>query len=185
MSVNKMPSLTQRCSLPKLLAALGGTLLGLTLHLLRRWLSTDHARPILRDEAWVHAHGSKAHPPPGGIPALVAAAPAASSATGAAPADDSSPMARERARAHLKFGNMCARSGNLEKALAHYASASSLDPTFAAPHYNRGGVCQRLKRFAEAVDHYETALRVKPGSVEAASNVVRARGHAFFLEADS
>ena len=75
------------------------------------------------------------------------------------------------AKGHLKFGNVCARSGKPLKALEHYHTALVLRPAYASAHHNAGGVCQRLKRFEEAVVHYEAALAIKPALVESASNL--------------
>ena len=82
---------------------------------------------------------------------------------------------RDKAKAHLKFGNACARSGFPEKALSQYAAALNVWPGYAAAHHNAGGVCQRLKRFEEAVVHYLAALAAKPSLVEAASNLAVAQ----------
>eukprot|EP00967_Tisochrysis_lutea_P144783 scaffold270876_cov31-Tisochrysis_lutea.AAC.2 len=145
-------------------------------------------RPRLRDARWVRAHGADPNPD-GQLTALKAwlirllglrRQPLKLQQPSAKPPStkDDGLTSRERARAHLKFGNICARSCNLEKALKHYASASLIDPTFAAPRYNCAGVCQRLRRFEEAVEHYEAALMLKPHGVEAATNVVVAHMNA-------
>ena len=113
------------------------------------------------------------------VPAVPAAAPAvvppepaqAAPAAATAVASEEDPDLLSRAKGHLKFGNVCARSGKPEKALEHYKTAIELRPSYAAAHHNAGGVCQRLKRFEEAVTHYEAALRIKPTLVEAASNL--------------
>ena len=116
------------------------------------------------------------------LKASAPAAPPAAAPAAAPPEAPPAPVAAEaanedqsdvisRAKVHLKFGNVCARSGKPEKALEHYTTAIQLRPSYAAAHHNAGGVCQRLKRFEEAVTHYEAALRIKPMLVEAASNL--------------
>ncbi|EOD12112.1 hypothetical protein EMIHUDRAFT_213884 [Emiliania huxleyi CCMP1516] len=101
-------------------------------------------------------------------PVAEAAAPLAT-----AQADPSD--ARARARAHLRFGNLCARGGRPEKALSQYLAAARADPAYATARHNCGGVCQRLRRFAEAAEHYEAALALKPRLVEAATNLAVAQ----------
>jgi Tfp pilus assembly protein PilF len=156
--------------LPALAAAL-------LLALYRRQRRGKLPHPALRDTNWVREHGGEAQPAAsGGLALSLVPAQAVPQSGGHASGTSSSQAVeasvRERARAHLKFGNLCARSGKLERALKHYSSAAAVDPTFAAPRYNCAGVCQRLKRFTEAVEHYEAALALKPGSIEAATNVV-------------
>ena len=86
-----------------------------------------------------------------------------------------SELGKEKAKRHLKFGNMLARSGMLEKALDHYELARRANPLSASPHHNIASICQRLNRFVDAIPRYEAALRLKPTLVEAASNLAVAQ----------
>ena len=82
---------------------------------------------------------------------------------------------KEKAKKHLKFGNVCARSGMPEKAVKHYKDAIVCNPLSASAHHNAASVLQRLNRFDEAIPHYESALRIKPTLIEAASNLAVAQ----------
>ena len=81
----------------------------------------------------------------------------------------------ERAKAHVKYGNLVARTGKPEKALKHYSQALRVNPESSTAHHNSASILQRLNRFDEAIPHYEAALRIKPSLVEAASNLAVAQ----------
>ena len=51
----------------------------------------------------------------------------------------------------MKFGNVLARAGKPEKALAQYESAFRCNPLSFSAYHNAASVCQRLNRFEEAI----------------------------------
>ena len=75
------------------------------------------------------------------------------------------------AKSHVKFGNVCARAGQHEKAIRQYELALQANPRSTTAHHNAASILQRLNRFDEAIPHYKAALRLKPSLVEAASNL--------------
>ena len=89
---------------------------------------------------------------------------------------------KEKAKQHIKFGNMCARAGMTEKALHQFEMAIDFNPLSASARHNAASICQRLNRFAEAIPHYAAALQLKPTLVESASNMAVAQLNARRLE---
>ena len=82
---------------------------------------------------------------------------------------------KDRAKNHVKFGNMLASAGQNEKALHQYELAIAANPLSHSAHHNVASVLQRLNRFERAIPHYEVALRLKPTLVETASNLAVAQ----------
>jgi tetratricopeptide (TPR) repeat protein len=57
--------------------------------------------------------------------------------------------------------------GRLDDAVAHFAQATKLDPSFAAAYGNLGDVLREHGKLEEAVSMYQRALALRPESVEA------------------
>lgn len=150
---------------PKAVAAQIGVAVGVTaalVLLLHRRRARAAAEQLSRLERKLAAEDG---PPPTTIP------PNGDAGISPAAADGEDGTPRERAKAHLRFGNTCARGGFPDKALKHYVKALELHPDYAAAHHNCASVLQRLTRFDEAIVHYEKALAIKPSHLEAASNL--------------
>ncbi len=73
--------------------------------------------------------------------------------------------------AHNNLGNIVAKQGNTEAAMAHYTEALRSNPDFFDAHYNLGMILFREGRYAEAEAHFTAALRVSPGHTEAHNNL--------------
>lgn len=78
---------------------------------------------------------------------------------------------REKARAHVQFGQLLFKSGRLSKAISHYETAVELNPQNALAHYELANTLQQLGEPARALPHYERVLELKPASVETATNL--------------
>lgn len=68
--------------------------------------------------------------------------------------------------AHNNLGNLLARQGRVEEALAHSLEACRLKHEWAQAHYNLANALFRQKKLAEAETEYEEALRLKPDYLE-------------------
>lgn len=59
--------------------------------------------------------------------------------------------------AQANLGDLLAKQGRVEEALARYQRALALQPGLGLVHYNAGVACARLGRFAHALHHFERA----------------------------
>jgi len=66
--------------------------------------------------------------------------------------------------AHLDSGNAAVRTGELERALRHYRSATEIDPDAAAAWFGVYMAAGALGRVDEAGDALERARRAAPGA---------------------
>jgi tetratricopeptide (TPR) repeat protein len=78
---------------------------------------------------------------------------------------------RDKARAHVQFGQLLYKSGRLSKALGHFEQAVQLDSRSARAHYELAETLQQIREPARAAAHYERVLELKPACVEAATNL--------------
>lgn len=78
---------------------------------------------------------------------------------------------RYAADAEVQLGEMEARAGVPERAVAHFQRAIELDPEKAEAHYDLGLALRQSGLVAEAIPAYEAALRLRPDWVEAEGNL--------------
>lgn len=71
------------------------------------------------------------------------------------------------ARSHTMLGNIAARQGRRDEALAHYEKSVELDPDRADAHMNLGIAYFRRERLAEALEQFDEALGLEPESMPA------------------
>lgn len=67
----------------------------------------------------------------------------------------------------VNWGRSFARVGDLDNALASFAAAAEVDPTYANAFLNAGDVLYANGRFGEAGEWYEQALRLDPTNSQA------------------
>ena len=73
--------------------------------------------------------------------------------------------------AHGQLGNVLARSGRTEEAMAHYAEALRMSPDYAEAHNNLGVALAAQGRIDEAMREFQEALRTRPDYADAHFNV--------------
>ena len=70
------------------------------------------------------------------------------------------------AKAHNTLGVMSAQEGRLEEAIAHWRTASDLNPKDYQTLFNLGSTLDRLGRTAEAEPFFRRYLEVAPAALE-------------------
>ena len=78
---------------------------------------------------------------------------------------------RDKARAHVQFGQLLFKSGRLSKAISHFETAIALNGRNARAHFELAEALQRIREPSRAAAHYERVLELKPTCVEAATNL--------------
>jgi len=83
-------------------------------------------------------------------------------------------------RAHLNFGNILLRQGQIEEAKRHYLEVLRLKPHHVKAYNNLGVALEKQGRIDEAIKHYLEALRIDPNYEKTHNNL----GVALFRKGD-
>lgn len=73
--------------------------------------------------------------------------------------------------AHNNLAIALAKSGEVDKALAHFSKAVRLRDDFPAAHYNLANILVQKRDFSAAAEHYERVLELRPDFVSAANKL--------------
>jgi Tfp pilus assembly protein PilF len=73
--------------------------------------------------------------------------------------------------AYNNLGNVFAKQGKLDDAIAEYSEALRIKPGYAFAHNNLGRVLANQGKVSEAVEHYSKALRIEPDYADAHNNL--------------
>lgn len=80
-------------------------------------------------------------------------------------------------------GLLASRAKDVERARAHFWTATELAPSWAGPWVNLGVLAETAQEFADAQTYYERALEIEPGHPVALYNLARLYTHQSQLEA--
>ncbi len=72
---------------------------------------------------------------------------------------------------HNNLGTALAQQGKTREAMAHYAQALQIKPSYVEAHYNLGKFLAEQGKIQEAITHYTQALRMKPDFDAAHNNL--------------
>jgi len=75
------------------------------------------------------------------------------------------------ARTHDLLGVAFGRTGRVQEAIAHFAEALRIRPSYAQAHNNWGNTLLQAGNVQDAIGHYEQAVRLRPDYVEAHNNL--------------
>jgi Tfp pilus assembly protein PilF len=73
--------------------------------------------------------------------------------------------------AYNNLGNVLAKQGKFDDAIAQYSEALRIKPDYAFAHNNLGRVLASQGRAGEAIEHYSQALRIEPDYADAHNNL--------------